>query len=192
MDFNELADKFLNDQLNEQERTQFDELLKNPDFMESTYLSVLLKQSFKKNDDLQFLRTLKEVEQTFYYQQSYTLEELLACFSPVQEYEDNLSTVSRASDVEILHPKNHINCVDNLYFEWSKPNHIPLLLIIENNEYDVLIRKEIPIQTLSFSINLDFKKGFKPGRYYWKLTSKRHEISAIGAFFIAKDLLKRT
>ncbi len=188
---NELSDKFLNDELNENELNQFNELLKTPDFLEKTYLNLLLKQSFEINEEVQFLHILKEVEQIHHYQQTYTLEELLAYFTPIQEYEEILSTITRASELQIIHPKNHINCVNHLYFEWKDFNNMPLILIIENNEYDVIIRQEIPPQTLSFSLNLSTPKGFKPGRYYWKLASRRHEISLMGVFFIGKGLMNK-
>ncbi|MFK7904891.1 MAG: hypothetical protein AB8B69_07195 [Chitinophagales bacterium] len=188
---NEFSDKFLNDELNDADRKKLDSLFENTEFMETTYLNLLLKKSFEEEDNLQFLRTLKEVEQIHYYEQTYSLEELLAFFAPVQEYEENLLTISRASDVEVLHPKNYINCTDNLQFEWKSPNEVSLLLIVENNEYDVLIRKEIPSQTLSFGLQLSFQKGFKPGRYYWKLASKRHQVSAMGVFFIGKGLMQQ-
>ena len=189
MDMNELADKFLNDSLNENERKQFEELLKNPQFVEAAYLNILLKQSFRKNDGLQFLRVLKEVEQIHYYERTYTLEELLAFFTPIEEYEKPLSTITRTGELQLLHPQNHINCVDSLYFEWESPLLKPILLIIENNEYDVLIRREIPAQTISISIPLSPQKGFKAGRYYWKTASTRHQVDAVGVFFIGKDLM---
>lgn len=184
-----LIDKFINGNLNESEKIQLEELLTNIDFAEQTYLNLILKQSFQKDDNSEFLDILKEVEQIHYSQQTYTLEELLSFFSPIEEYEENLSAVARASDMNIVHPKNHVNCVDNLYFELNPPNQVPLLLIIENNEYDVLIRKEIPAHQHSFTIPLSLKKGFKVGRYYWKLASKRHEFSLMGVFFIGKDLM---
>ncbi|MEZ4885357.1 MAG: hypothetical protein R3E32_11565 [Chitinophagales bacterium] len=187
---NELFDKFLNEKLNEADRKEFETLLKNPEFLETTYFNLLLKQSFLEDDSLHFLKILKEVEQLYYYQETYTLEELIAYFAPIQEYEQNLSAISRSSDVQIIRPENFINCVKDLQFEWKTPSTIPLLLIIENNEYDVLLRKEIPPQTLSFGIQLSAQKGFKPGRYYWKLASKRHQVSALGVFFIGKDLMK--
>lgn len=187
---NELSDKFLNDPLNEQERKQFEELMKKPQFVEAIYLNLILKQSFEKNNNgLQFLKVLKEVEQIHHYEQTYTLEELLDFFTPIEEYEKPIAAITRAGESELLHPQNHINCVDSLYFEWKTPLLKPILLIIENNEYDVLIRREIPSQTISFSVHLSPEKGFKAGRYYWKTASQRHQVDAVGVFFIGKDLI---
>ena len=186
----DLIFKFLNRRLSSKEKKRFDLMLSSDaEWAEDVYSQLLLKEALSENEDNDFRRILSEVAYEYQYKEVYDKNFLQTAFAPIKEYEENLKGVTRAGEVQVFKPKFQENCTDRLHFQLEKEIPLPLLLIIENNDYDELFRKEIPARSIAFDINLPLQKGFTPGRYYWKLASKRHQIFVMGVFFIGKGLM---
>ncbi len=186
---NELIEKFLHRNLNAEEAAQFIEMLNNKASLEDVYTNLLLKESFSDSSENDFRQILDEITYEYPYQESASKELLIPSFIPIKDYEENLGGVTRTSDIQILKPIYEGNYIEYLPFRLKKSVPQTLLLIVENNDYDELIRKEIPPDTIAFNIDLPPEKGFLPGRYYWKLASERHQFSAMSMFFIGKGLI---
>ncbi len=188
-DMKELMDKFLNGQLNVDEIEQFDQLLRNEEWVGNAYSLLLIKEALSNSKDNDFRHLMDEITFEYKHKEETSKEILEEAFAAIQDYEENLEGITRASEMKILKPLPEGNYIYHLPFELEKANLKPLLLIIENNDYDELLRQEIPALSIAFDIDLPPEKGFKPGRYYWKLSSKRHQLSAMGVFFIGKGLV---
>ena len=186
---NELIEKFFVQQLTPQEAITLLKMLQKEDISEELYLTAMIRDAFSSNSDNEFRGILKEIEYEEQNRHSLTQEQLQNCFTPINEYENNLEGTTRGSQLQIIAPKNNINCIDSLYFEWNSAHSYPLMLVIENNDYDELLRLEVPARINVFEVSLSNSNKFSPGRFYWKLTAKQQELLAMGVFFIGKGLV---
>ena len=122
-------------------------------------------------------------------QETYSLEELLGMFQPVGAYEKRISKelvgTRSMGTLKVLKPENGADCGGQLVFELEGSVNEVLKLIIENNEEDEVLKQNIAANTTSFSIDL---KNLKPGRYYWKLRSKKYGM-ILRSFFVQKNLM---
>lgn len=122
-------------------------------------------------------------------QESYSLEELLEMFQPVRSYEKQIAkeliSTRGAGGLKVLSPKNEVDCSEQIRFELESPVNDTLKLTIENSEEDEVLKQNIAANTSSFTIDI---KNFKPGRYYWKLRSKKYGM-VLRSFFIQKNLM---
>lgn len=188
-DMKNFMDKFLSGQLSAEEIEQFNELLQNEEWVENTYSQLLIKEALTNNKDNDFRNLLDEITFEYKHKRASSQDDFEEAFEALQDYEENLEGITRASEIKVLKPKPKGNYIHHLPFELEKAIPKALVLIIENNDYDELLKQEIPALSIAFDIDLPPEKGFKPGRYYWKLTSKRHQVSAMGVFFIGKGLM---
>ncbi len=185
----ELMDKFLNQALTAEETAQFLELLKNKTWLEKAYTEVLLQEAFAESKDNAFRQILDEITYEYPYRQLESKKPFIDAFIPVKYYEENLEGITRTSEIQVLQPILEANYTHYLPFRLENSLPQNLILIVENNDYDELLRQKIPAKSIAFYIDLPTEKGFGPGRYYWKLASERHQVSAMGVFFIGKDLM---
>lgn len=183
-----MIDKFLAQQLSIEEIEQFNELLQNQEWVEDTYSLLLLKESLLDTKDNDFRKLMDEITFEYEHKDKFSEDFIKETFASIPDYEENLEGITRTSEIKVIKPILEGNYIRHLPFRLEKATPKPLLLIIENNDYDELIRQEVPPSSIAFDIDLAPQKGFKPGRYYWKLASKRHQVSAMGVFFIGKGL----
>lgn len=184
-----LIEKFFAKQLTPKEAAILLEMLQNDTIAEELYTTAMIKEIFAKNEENTFRGILKEIEYEEKHRLDFSNEEIDSFFAPIEEYEDNLEGISRASTIHLLQPQNHINCTDSLLFELKKPFPNSIVLLIENNDFDELYQTEIPPNLSIFEINLSSSNGFKPGRFYWKIISTQQQLMAMGVFFIGKGLM---
>ena len=122
---------------------------------------------------------------------TYTLEELLAMFEPVEHYDAMLEVVERSAPtllpmpIHVLSPQNETNCYNTIIFELDRPAPQDLTLIIENNQEDELIENVFPAHAATYRQLLT---GFAPGCYYWKLILDEDNM-LMGKFYVRKDLM---
>ncbi len=186
---NDLIEKYLNQQLTTKERQEFTLLLNDQDSVEDIYKELLIKKAFTEDKDNTFRQLMEEITYEYKIEKQFSKDALVENFAPLEDYELNLEGITRASEFQVFQPIFEGNYTHCLPFRLERGIFSPFLLIVENNDYDELICQEIPPYSIAFDIDLPPEKGFQPGRYYWKLTTKRHQVSAMGVFFIGKDLL---
>lgn len=127
---------------------------------------------------------------------SYTLEEILQVFAPIEELEKAANTRSSATIppknlqfIAVL-PENGIDCSDLLSFDLGEVVNSDLQCSIYNNKREKVLSKEIPANSVSFDVELSLPIG----RYYWQLTPINREVRqqlglAVGMFFVHKELM---
>jgi len=188
---NDLIEKYLNQQLTPKEFQQFASLLKNQENIEDIYKELLIKKAFAEDKDNDFRHLMDEISYEYQYEKKITPESIENAFASVEEYEEDIEGITRGGELSLKKPILEGNYIHHLPFRLERAIASSLLLIIENNDFDELIRQEISVNSIAFDIDLAPEKGFKPGRYYWKLSSNRHQISAMGIFFIGKGLMQK-
>ncbi len=124
--------------------------------------------------------------------ETYTLDELLAMFQPVGAYESRIAKelvgIRSMGNLKVIQPENEADFLEQITFQLENPVNEALKLTIENSEEDEVLKQNIAANTATFTIDL---KGFKPGRYYWKLRSKKYGM-VLRSFFIQKNLMPPT
>lgn len=136
-----------------------------------------------------------------YQNPTYTLEELLQMFAPIEELEEAASM--RASAIEadsanknlqamVVLPENGINCHDTLFFDLAEPIASSLLCRIYNNKREQLHEYPIAAGIVSFEVPL----LLTPGRYYWELKPNDRLVfrqlgAAVGMFFVHEELMPK-
>ena len=133
--------------------------------------------------------SLKQSIEAEINQLGYTIEQLMERFSPLPNYTVAIAATTRGSSISLIAPQNDADFSEGwIGFDFGKPLKKELEVLIEDNQYDILIEEEINIgQTEArFPIPSD---DFPPGRYYWKLIEE-DELALIGTFFIRKDLME--
>lgn len=116
----------------------------------------------------------------------YSIEHLKALFAPVPHYQPLLAMPIRAGNIEVLVPKNGVDCSDEgLYFELSETSDEILELSIENNQCEEVYSQEIEADAVQFTVPFA-AKDYSPGRYYWKLMVEDEMV--ISEFFVGKNL----
>ena len=119
----------------------------------------------------------------------YSLDELLDMFRPVRAYENRIAKelvgTRHLGGLKVKAPVDKADFLEQITFELENPVNDVLKLSIENSEEDVVLKQNIAANTSTFTVDL---AGFKPGRYYWKLRSKKYGM-VIRSFFIQKKLM---
>lgn len=131
---------------------------------------------------------------------TYTLQELLDYFKPIEHFESankrsNSSSKKAGLDALVLTPQNEVDCTHyQLNFQLKEALYFGLELTILNNEEDILHTQIIEANTLTFTIYLDFLQP-KVGKYYWRLKAntrdraiRKQYKSVIRSFFLNKGL----
>ncbi len=136
------------------------------------------KYRLKKTD---FEKQVKE-------EKTYLLEELLELFQPVRAYEKRIEKelvgTRQIGGLEVKKPENGVDCRGEIVFELVAPIDDELKLVIEDNEEEEVYKTFVKAKTQSFEVNI---VDWKPGRYYWKLRSKKYGM-ILRSFFIQKHL----
>ncbi len=132
--------------------------------------------AFAKNLKAIAENALKKAEKT------YSLDELMAMFEIVEDYEEVLSPTRSSGDLTVLNPKNGADCTYEFILKLQQKINTALTLVIENNEEDAVMRHEIAAETQKFICRTNM---LRPGRYYWKLFGQGYS-TIIGSFFIEK------
>lgn len=131
---------------------------------------------------------------------TYTLQELLDFFKPIEHFESanrrSQSTIDKGGlSALVLSPKAEIDCPNfQLDFQLSKALPCDLELTIFNNQEDVLHTQIIEANALNFTVSLSFLRP-KVGKYYWRLKANTRNRairtrykSVVRSFFLNKGL----
>ncbi len=210
--------QYLSHQLQGEQLTAFQERLqKDTAFREEVFMEKMIRQASKYMGQQEFSRQglakaqelAERLEEDLFeeaaqeriasikatYQRTYTLEELLQSFKIANAYEENLVLRNVGADpkIEVLHPAHEHPCEDNqLTFQLKNAVEIPLLLIIETNNEEEILQKNIEANTATFDIELSI---LPTGRYYWLLKAdtpnrklRRQYATQIGSFLINAHL----
>lgn len=125
----------------------------------------------------------------FEEEETYTLEELMAMFQPVKAYENRIAKelvgTRSAGGLKVSKPENGVDCLKELVLELENPVNDVLKFTIEDSEEDEIFNREIAANTSTFTIDLTH---YNPGRYYWKLRSKKYGM-VLRSFFVKKYLM---
>lgn len=165
---------------------------------EEDYLVNLLEQAKEDANLGDFIANLKAIDETHHTNlqdllkeeaaSTYTLDELLAMFKPIAEYEEMLVTSERAEtgDIEVEKPVNGQNCHTELTFSLKRPLSSDFRVRIENNQMQAILKQSFKASTTTFAVATD---SFAPGRYYWKLWNQSGLV--MGMFFVRKELMPK-
>ena len=113
----------------------------------------------------------------------------MAMFQPVKAYENRIAKelvgTRSVGGLKVNKPENGVDCSEELVFELENPVNDVLKLTIEDSEEDEIFSQKIEANISTFTLDLT---GFKPGRYYWKLRSKKYGM-VLRSFFVKKHLM---
>ena len=151
----------------------------------------------KLGDDL-FFDTPNATANTVEPTPSYSLNELLEMFKPVNAWETAAATrnsnPNEASQLQnwVVLPENGVECStkDQLNFDLDQAPPCHLECRVYNSHEKAVLIQHIPAQEVSFVLVL----SLPPGRYYWELVPtdrsiKRQLGTASGWFFVGKALM---
>lgn len=131
---------------------------------------------------------------------TYTLQELLAYFKPIEHFESanrrsSFEPKKTGLDALVLSPENEIDCLDyTLDFTLKEAVPFELELTILDNQEDILKTQIIAAQTFTFSVSLTFLQS-KVGKFYWRLKAntrdraiRKEYKSVVRSFFLNKQM----
>ena len=206
-----LINQYLENELQGADLTNFEQRLQtDPEFKKLVFSQQFLEWSLRPHPLLkakQIVETLgddlwtddekksrQEVEPI-----TYTYEELMAQFSPVEHLESvavsrSSSTSSNPMQNLVLLPENGIDCRSGeLNFDFEEATPFPIVLILMDNREKQLLQDTIESGVYEHTVSL---AGFQPGRYYWQLRAdikdrqKRRDVgTAVGFFFVHKKMM---
>lgn len=207
----ELIEKHLSNQLSSKEQQIFEGLLaREEDFALAVLFQKDLMPSIAVNGRKALKLQFQELEQEIAFnstqkdpsaldkikqkieaeiqQLGYTIDQFIQLFAPVPNYTTAIAATIRGSQISVQSPKNEADCSEGfIYFDFGKPLQKDIEILIEDNQYDILIEEEISAGQSSVSLSLPIS-DFKAGRYYWKII-EGDELAMIRTFFIRKDLI---
>ncbi|MEZ4888436.1 MAG: hypothetical protein R3E32_27155 [Chitinophagales bacterium] len=130
---------------------------------------------------------------------TYSLQELLDFFKPIEHFEtaNRRSSSAQANGLDdlVLTPMNEMDCRNfRLNFQLTEALPFDLELTIMNNHEEILYTQIIEANTLIFKASLFFLQS-KAGKYYWRLKANTRDrvirkkyISVVRSFFLKKHL----
>ncbi len=161
---------------------------------EENYLVGLLEEAESDANLDEFVANIEAIDQTHHLnvqdllkeesKTTYTLDELLAMFRPVTEYEELLEAAERAGSIEVVQPVNGQNCSDKIDFVLKQALSNDFKVRIENNKMEALLTQRFKASTTNFTVDT---RQLAPGRYYWKLWNRSDLM--MGMFFVRKELM---
>ncbi len=117
---------------------------------------------------------------------NYTIDQLVAMFRPVNNYQMVMGYTDRSGGLSVIHPENELDCQSGiLSFELEAPASNTIQFTIENNQQEIVLTKEVAANEAYFMITLP--EGLTPGIYYWKLSHKEELV--MGNFYVQKELM---
>jgi hypothetical protein len=212
IDNTELIEAYLNDTLNQADKTAFEQRLKtDPEWRKEVLTVKFVQEVFKRFPLLKAQEIANQLGEDLFPNEgailnpttlhsTYSLEELLDMFRPIEHLE--LESARRSTSAgqnslqhRVMFPLPEIECAGNqLTFEINPPLEVSLEIVIhDNREQEVTVNDNVLLpntgnQTLNLPLNM------LPGRYYWQISPLDFEAqarygTATGSFFIRKDLM---
>lgn len=131
---------------------------------------------------------------------TYTLQELLTFFKPIEHFEtanrrSHSSSEKVGLDALVLNPVNEMDCQNlRLNFQLKEILFFDLELTVMDNEEVILHTQIIPKNTLTFIVSLTSLHS-RVGTYYWRLKAntrdrviRKQYKSVVRSFFLSKGL----
>ncbi len=133
--------------------------------------------------------TIKQNIEAEIQQLGYTIDQMIQLFRPVPNYTTAIAATTRGSSLSILSPENEADLSEGfIRFDFGQALKKDIEILIEDNQYDVLIEEEISAGHSEATLPLP-TPNFKAGRYYWKII-EGDELVMIRTFFVRKDLME--
>lgn len=208
----DLIEKHLSNVLSSNEQTAFQELLtSDEDFALAVLFQKDLMPSIVANGRQSLKLQFEELEKTIVAKKAqgeatildgikqnieaeikelgYTIDQFLQLFTPVPNYTTAIAATTRGSNFSLLSPENDADCSEGfIRFHFGEALNKEIEILIEDNQYDILIEEEVSVGQTEIVLNLPVSE-FKAGRYYWKIIAD-DELMAIRTFFVRKDLIE--
>lgn len=206
----ELIEKHLSNRLSAKEQTVFQQLLADDKdfalsviFQKDLLTSIqsnarkVLKQQFQSlektiavkttESKISGLDTVRAVIEAEVKQLGYTIDQFIELFRPIPNYTTAIAATTRGSALTLLSPENEVNCTDaSIHFVFEKSLQKEVEILIENNQYDILIEETIDAGNKEVTFELS-SSDFKAGCYYWKII-EADDLVVMGMFFVRKEL----
>ncbi len=212
-DNTELIEAYLSNTLSQADKTAFEQRLKTDSEWRKEVLTVkFVQEVFKRFPLLKAQEIANQLgEDLFPNEESnllnqtepnptYSLEELLDMFRPIEHLELEMarrSTGSTHNDLQhrVVFPLPEIECLGNqLTFEIHPPLDATLEIVVhDNREQEVEVNDNLLLPNTG-NQTLHLPADMLPGRYYWQISPLDFEAqarygTATGSFFIRKDLM---
>ncbi len=209
----ELIEKHLSNELSPKEQVIFEELLTDDkdfalsllfqkDLMPS--LEAVSRQDLKHQfQDLErtilagieaplqpsVLATVRESIEAEIKKLGYTIDQFIQLFRPIPNYTTAIAAITRGKSISLIKPKNEADFSNEvIHFAFENALKKDIEILIENNQYDILIEEEVDAGHQKYSLQIP-TKDFPPSRYYWKIIEE-DALVLMGTFFVRKDLIE--
>ncbi|HMS53670.1 MAG: hypothetical protein IPI59_06020 [Sphingobacteriales bacterium] len=195
-----LIEKYINNQLTAAEKISFEQQLSvDTDLRDATFKAKLywamLQHPLGKSLLIDNVLNNNNTVETALLQQTYTLEEILDMFTPIDYLESEAITRGAAPKNQatlvnlVVAPPNSIDCTNMpLSFILHNALPYPLFIVVYDNLEEEVLRQTIPADRTNFEVAVN---NLAPGRYYWRIqldksvnneTLRRQYGTATGSF----------